>query len=341
MRVPAEHQCRTVRKQVVRQLLLLLGRLGVVLVSPVYIHGDRIRTGLPRLVQIRLDEVVIHRTAVGHVVGRVDADAVRVLAVHRQAVCAEGVRQHGQFDAAHVDDLHRVALLLCAVSADVLQTGGVQHIQCADQTAVPGIHAVVARRGEQVKPDRFQTGGQRIRCAELRVARIRRTVERGLQTGRCVIRSLVIPPCIREQVRKIIRFAVPRIRDKRHVRHNIARHAQGRCGVRLHLRLLPNGLLRLLQARCILRQIAPDQHARSRQQHHQHACQNFGPDMLHAHPFGALREASNDSARTRITSVTDRAASVYVQPPLPVWCCMITSKPCRFSSLSSANSTLP
>ena len=167
-----------------------------------------------------------------------------------------------------------------------------------------------------MKPDRFQAGGQRIRCAELRVARIRRTVERGLQTGmRCVIRSLVIPPCVRKQVRKIIRFAVPRIRDKRHVRHNIARHAQGRCGVRLHLRLLPNGLLRLLQVRCILRQIPPDQHARSRQQHHQHACQNFGTDVLHAHPFGALREASNDSARTRITSVTDRAASVYVQPP--------------------------
>ncbi len=66
-------------------------------------------------------------------------------------------------------------------------------------------------------------------------SRIRRTVERGLQTGRCVIRSLVIPPCIRKQVRKS-----PTFRRSTHPRQAACapqyRPPRGRCGVRLHLR---------------------------------------------------------------------------------------------------------
>ena len=51
----------------------------------------------------------------------------------RQTVRAVGIGEDGETDAADVDDLHRVALLLRAVGADMVESGAVEHIERARQ----------------------------------------------------------------------------------------------------------------------------------------------------------------------------------------------------------------
>ena len=86
----------------------------------------------------------------------------------RQAVRAVGIGEDGETDAADVDDLHRVALLLRAVGADMVESGVVEHIERARQAGKPGVQTVIARGREQIKADALEVACKLVGRAELR-----------------------------------------------------------------------------------------------------------------------------------------------------------------------------
>lgn len=163
----AEHKRRAVLEQKIRQLALLGGGGGRVFLSPVHKDRDGVRVGLTGACKVAFQQLIVDFAAVCHVISRKNIDAVRML-ILRQAVRAVGIGEDGETDAADVDDLHRVALLLRAVGADMVETGAVEHIERARQAGKPGVQTVIARGREQIKADALEVACKLVGRAELR-----------------------------------------------------------------------------------------------------------------------------------------------------------------------------
>ena len=163
----AEHKRCAVLEQKIRQLALLGGGRGRVFLSPVHKDRDGVRVGLTGACKVAFQQVIVDFAAIRHVIGRENVYAVRML-VLRQAVRAVGIGEKGEPDTTDVHDLHRVALLLRAVGAHMVESGFIEHIERARQAGKPGVQTVIARSREQIKADAFEVSCKLVGRAELR-----------------------------------------------------------------------------------------------------------------------------------------------------------------------------